>query len=419
MKKNIGLDFGTSNSALGYFENNINLVNFNGKNHTPSTIFYNNEEGIVSFGDQAIEDYIEGHEGRIIWSPKNILGTELMDDKTIIFNKRVSFKSIIKDIIDNLMLSYKDEFNTNIENVVCGRPIFFNDNDADKDKFAENLLQDVIRDCGISNVEFEYEPIAAAISYEQQITREKIALVIDMGGGTSDFTVIKLQPYNPDRTGNRENDILSVGGIHIAGTDFDQKLSYLSVMPELGLGSTYTSVFKKILPIPPTIYRNLTTWHKINFAYTNESVSFIEDKLLSANDKPKIERLLDVIESRYGHALSKLVENCKISLSSNAMSILTTNGLLEDFSINITKTTFEEAIYEEATKIEKKVYNTIIDSGLRTEDIDVVFLTGGSSQIPLIKNKLLGLTPHAEIIYGDTFGSVATGLSILSHDNYK
>lgn len=413
----VGLDFGTSNSAIGNFrEDKVNLVDFNGKNHTPSTVFYNYETQSISYGEDAIDEYIEGYEGRIIWSPKNILGTSLMSEKTVVDNRRIAYSKIIGDIIRNLNISYAIENGQKPTHVVCGRPVHFNDSDSEKDQQAEDMLRGILVQTGFKHIEFEYEPIAAAVSYEQEITNEEIGLVVDMGGGTSDFTVIKLSPYHAGKTGNRESDILSVGGVHIAGTNFDQKLAFNSVAPELGLGTKYTSIFGKVLTIPNPIYRTITTWHTINTAYSHDNQRFVEQTLRTAKDKLRFGRLLDVIESRYGHALSKKVEAAKIELSSASQVILETDGLEDDFSLEITRNNLNEAIQDDISKISRVLEQTVHDSGLRPEQIDSVFFTGGSSQLPVIRENIKRLLPNSTFIHGNTFGSVVSGLAILASD---
>jgi hypothetical chaperone protein len=420
MRENIGLDFGTTNSALGHFDGEkVHLAQFEGRVYTPSTVFYNYEQGWTSFGRDAVEEYLDQEEGRIMWSPKNILGTRLMGESTGVYSTSVPFRKVILDIIENLGVTYEGQFDNKPQRVVCGRPVYFNDNDKELDTQAQTMLGGILTEIGYNEVEFELEPIAAAISYEQQLQREQIALIVDIGGGTSDFTVIRLNKYDPSRTGNRKKDILSVGGVHIGGTTFDQRLNYKAVMPHLGLNTTYINPFGKELNIPPSIFHTLSTWHKINDIYSAENTKFVQQMARAGKRPQEVSRLLDVVNSQYGHALSRQAEEAKINLTSAKSTTLTTDGLENDFSISIGRSELNEAIARETEDISTTVRLVMKEAGLDPKQIDVVFLTGGSSQVPIVQKSILDLIPDCKIVSGDTFGSVVSGLAITAHDIFR
>lgn len=419
MSTGVGLDFGTSNSAMGYMRSGrVQLTTFHQKLQLPSAIFFDEELDEVAFGQDALERYIDGTQGRIMWSPKNALGTNLMREKTLIFGQMVSFDSIIKRVIGHIKLNCEKEANSgSIRSVVCGRPVAFSDTDEGLDQEAQAIMHKTLSALGFEHIEFEYEPIGAAIAYEQNIDREQLALVVDMGGGTSDFTIIRLSPHGIKKS-DRKKDILSIGGVHIAGTTFDMRLSLKSVMPELGLGSTYRSMLGKEILIPTQVFHLLSTLHKINFAYTPRSISFVEDVCFGSCAKEKTSRLMDVLDLRYGHALAKHVEGAKIALSTTQDTTLSTKGLEHDFDVQITRQTFEDSIKQETSDIQATMRRTIQDSGVNASDIDVVFMTGGSSQVPIIRSCVTNTLPESEIITGDMFGSVSTGLTLLAAQRF-
>src|SRR5437879_2223560 len=206
----------------------------------------------------------------MIWSPKNALENNMIHEKTQVQNKNVSFKEIIGFIIKNIKNTCEEQAHQDMTSIVVGRPVFYNDKDQKLDMDAQEAMLEILKKLGFKNIEFEYEPIAAATHYEQSIDNEEIALIVDMGGGTSDFTIAKLNKHAK----NHENKILSIGGIHIAGTNFDKCLSLKSMMPELGLHSNYKTFEGKWSPVPPTLHNEMATWHKIGFCYNKKNINY-------------------------------------------------------------------------------------------------------------------------------------------------
>lgn len=410
-----GLDFGTSNSALGFFENNqTQLTRFGNKTYIPSSIFFEFDRAHPYFGDDARKKYTDGAEGRIIWSPKNALGTSLIFEKTQIEDKKLSFTDIIGLIIQNIKCNGEKEAQRTFENIVVGRPVFYNDKDTDLDRNAQEAMFDILRNLGFKNIEFEYEPIAAATHYEQSIDKEEIALIVDMGGGTSDFTVAKLNKNNP----SPKEKILSIGGIHIAGTNFDKRLSLKSLMPELGLNSHYKTLEGNWFLLPPTLFNELATWHKIGFCYNKKNIHYVKNKLYCSDMPSKLARLLHTLEQRLGHHLALSVEQSKISLSHDEQHALLISELDPPVDILITKHQFEEAILGDAEKILSTLKATVKSAQVNDSAIDAIFMTGGASLIPMIRSLILQRFPQAKLIDGDKFGSVATGLTLIAQRKF-
>lgn len=420
MKDSCGLDFGTSNSSIGYSaDGKPILTQFDGKGHIPSAIFFDLDLPKPLFGNPAIERYVDGGEGRMIWSPKNALGTGLMTEKTQVRNKSVSFMEIIGLIIKNLKDTCEAQSQSVMSSVVAGRPVFFNDDNPSLDRLAQESVLEVLKNAGFRNVEFEYEPIAAAIHYERSITRQQIALIVDMGGGTSDFTVARLDPPTEHSTKERNKNILSVGGIHVAGTDFDRQLSVKTLMPELGLGAKYKSMEGKWLTVPPSIYHDLATWHKIGFQYTRQNIEYVKSKVHTSDSPEKFERLLHTLKFRYGHYLARLVERSKIELSDAEKTILSTTEIKPDIIREIARGEFESSIEGLVGRISDTVKSTISDAGIAPSQIDAIFMTGGSSVIPEVRRSIVSIMPNAQIVEGDKFGSVAIGLTLSADEKFK
>lgn len=415
-----GIDFGTSNSTVGWSRSGqgvnsalnspLLLPLEEGRTTLPSSIFFHAEDAHVSYGRAAMVDYLEGHEGRLMRSLKSLLGTSMMDGQTEVAGRALPFRELLAMFIGELKRRAERVAGRDFTQAVLGRPVFFVDDDAAADRRAQDTLEDVARKAGLRDVAFQYEPIAAAFDYESQISREELVLVVDIGGGTSDFALIRVGPQRAPKA-ERRDDILASGGVHIGGTDFDRALSLRSVMPLLGLGS----LLKTGLEIPSSLYFNLATWHTINLAYTRKAVADVSDLQREAADSDKVARLQAVVAERAGHWLAMQVEQGKIALSGAPSSVINMDRLgvvMAGESIVLQRDALDEAIRSQVTKVEVTVANMLRDAGLTAAHIDTVFFTGGSSGVPLLRQQILALMPEAHCVEGDLFGSIGAGLAL-------
>jgi hypothetical chaperone protein len=253
-----GFDFGTSNSSIAMFTGNQpRLIDLqDGKTSIPTAVFFNFDNGQTYFGRQAISRYLDYDEGRLLRSLKSLLGSSLYDESTYVRSRRVEFAEIIQLFVGFGRAATASEASAGATKVVMGRPVHFVDDDTAADAMAEEQLRAAAQSSGFKHVEFQFEPIAAALDYEQSVTSEEIALVIDIGGGTSDFSIVRVSPERA-RQANRKDDILSYSGVHIGGTDFDRLLSLKSLMPFLGFKS---KMMKGNMNPPSWYYHDLSTW---------------------------------------------------------------------------------------------------------------------------------------------------------------
>ena len=264
--RHCGLDFGTSNSTLAVAPGNAaaRLVPLEGGRPTiPSTIFFDFDADRTLFGRAAVAEYISGTDGRMMRSLKTILGSSLTEEKIRVKKRIVSYLQIIGSFVGELRQRAQTDIGYELDSVVVGRPVHYVDDDPLADRQAQQQMESTVRSKGFRHIEFQYEPIAAALDYEQQVTREEVGLVVDLGGGTSDFSVVRVSPRRA-AAGDRQSDILSTAGVHVGGTDFDRLLSLKSVMPALGY-QTPTADGKR--PLPSSPYVDLATWHRINQLY--------------------------------------------------------------------------------------------------------------------------------------------------------
>ena len=404
-----GIDFGTSNSTAGWSRpgQRALLPLEDGKLTLPSVIFFHAEDAHVSYGRAALADYLDGHEGRLMRSLKSLLGTSMMDEHTEVAGRAVPFRDLLAQFIGELKRRAEGAADRDFTCAVLGRPVFFVDDDARADQRAQDTLEEIARKTGLRDIAFQYEPIAAAFDYESQISREELVLVVDIGGGTSDFTLIRVGPERAGRA-ERRDDILASGGVHIGGTDFDKALSLASMMPMLGLGS----LLKSGREMPSSPYFNLATWHTINQAYTRKAWAQLAELHRDAADKPKLERLQSLVRERAGHWLALQVEEAKISLSGAPVAQIDMGRIAAGETVTLHRAELDRAIDALVTSVEQTVSRLLIDAGITASAIDTVFFTGGSSGVPLLRERVLALTPQARCVEGDLFGSIGAGLAL-------
>ncbi len=410
MSVSCGIDFGTTNSAAGISAPSSipNLILLEGNHITlPSALFFDTRKNSVHFGRAAGEMYLMGEDGRYMRSLKRILGTELMGYHTQVGKQVLKFDKIISLFLSNIKNKLDMHAKTNVEHVVMGRPVHFRTNDIEGDKRAQNELETIAKSIGFKHVEFQYEPIAAAFAHEEKLSAEKLACIIDIGGGTSDFTVIRLGPelkHNTDRT----NDILANSGIMIGGNDFDKRFSIASFMPILGRKTTYGP---KLLTVPSSIYFELSEWSKINGAYASKHIAEAEE-ILSMSHFPSIyRRLVEVLHNNLGHKLLNTVENAKIDLTKQNYLEIQLDFLSDCPSVSICKQIFEDAIMKDVHQIDATLNECLTAAQIKPEQIELIILTGGSTEIELIQKRIKKKFPNAQIADTDKLSSVCLGLA--------
>ena len=404
-----GVDFGTSNTTVGWVAPGrpVLLALEEGKATLPSVVFFNADDDEVSFGRAALAGYLAGYEGRLMRSLKSLLGTSLIDGQTEVGGRALPFRLLLSHFIGEVKRRAEREAGREFSSAVFGRPVFFIDDSAQADQLAQNTLAQIAHAVGYKEVSFQYEPIAAAFDYESQIAREELVLIADIGGGTSDFSLVRLSPERA-RKAERRGDILATGGVHIGGTDFDKYLSLSSVMPLLG----YQSLMNNDSAIPSSYYFNLATWHTINLAYTKKTWTQLADVARDAREPAKLARLQRLIDERAGHWLAMKVEEGKIALSDSPSVPLTLERLSPPERIVLERASFEDAIVHLVGTIDQTVLKLLADAGVQADAVDTVFFTGGSSGVRMLRERIGALLPKARKVEGDLFGSIGAGLAL-------
>ena len=410
-----GLDFGTSNTTLGLASGGAPaLAALEGKAVTiPSAIFFE-PSGRATIGRAAIALYVEGTPGRLMRSIKSVLGSPLLEETTPIGRERVPFREVLARYIGAVKARAEAAGDIALTQVVHGRPVHFVDDDPAGDARAEAALAEIARGIGFAEVSFQFEPIAAALDYERQVAREEIALIADIGGGTSDFSIVRLSP-DRHRTADRSGDILANDGVRVGGTDFDRRLSLGTVMPLLGLGSPMR---RPGLDVPTSYFHDLATWSSINRLYNARTAREIAEVQRDAARPELIGRLARVVDGERGHTLAMEIEAAKIALSDTDTARVPLGWVEPGLEAVVSRADLIRHTERLSGRIAARIETCLRDAGLAAGAIDALFLTGGSTRLPHVRAAIVVTVPEARVVEGDTFGSVGTGLTIEAQRRY-
>jgi hypothetical chaperone protein len=404
-----GIDFGTSNSTLAVpTTTGAALIPLEGTSPTlPSAVFWDADGLPPRFGRDAIAAYTSGEDGRLMRGLKSTLGSPLIHEKTRVGNRALAFTDILGSFFGHLRRKLEAKA-PGVTRAVLGRPVHFVDDDPEGDQAAQDVLESIARAQGFTEIAFQFEPIAAALEYETRVTGEDLVLIVDIGGGTSDFSVCRVSPDLANKA-DRSADILGNHGIRVGGTDFDRLLSLSDVMPLLGLGSL---INHGKTPMPLHYYHDLATWHRINALYASRVLTDLRQIRYEAARPDLIDRLMRVIEERHGHSLLIAVEDCKIALSSAETASIHLAAFTGGADATATRARFEEAVAKPMDRIGAAIAEVLSQAGLRPDQIGTVFTTGGSSSLPVLQACVAKALPGIPIATGDLLGSVGTGLAL-------
>ena len=410
-----GVDFGTSNSAIAIMQDGQETVlrgrSKDDKTESSILFFPKWEMGVHYVGDEAITQYIEsGMDGRLIQSIKSILPDTLFNF-THIHGQRYEIDDLVALIIRHLKMKADASVNAEVTKAVFGRPAVFSEN-PEEDRTAEQRLRAAALKAGFTEVHFQLEPIAAAFSYELRIDRPQIVLVADLGGGTSDFTIMRLDPQKVQQR-DRTADILATGGIHIGGNDFDAEIMWHKLVGYFGHGAKYET-WDKWLDLPVHLFRRLCQWERIPFLKTRDTREMLRKFLHSADNKEAVARLITLIEKDLGFSLFKAIEAAKKVLSSSDSSSIDFEQLNIRIHEPLTANDFGKFIHRQTEKFENYLTAFVANSGLDEKEIDTVFITGGSSLVPALREIFVQKFGENKIRGGETFNSVASGLALSS-----
>ncbi|OGI34349.1 MAG: molecular chaperone [Candidatus Moranbacteria bacterium RIFOXYA2_FULL_43_15] len=413
----LGLDFGTTNSALAINRDGkveiVDVDEFNPNGKTMRSVLFFDEEKNVYVGYEAIAKYVEEISyGRYMQSIKAFLSDKTFES-TEIYGKTYEIEDLVAIILRKIRARGEEYAGESVEDVVLGRPVVFSE-DPQKDVFAESRLKAAAEKAGFKNIFFQLEPIAAALAFESSLKsgEEKVVLVGDFGGGTSDFTVITLRGGKTQSRVDRKGDILSVGGVYIGGDTFDSRMMWEKVAPYFGRDVQIKFVMEDYWHSMPPLINKLRSWHLIPQLRDRNTRESIRKLKALADRKDLIENLENLIDDNYGFMLFQAIEKAKCELSSQEETLI----FYKEFSLiireQVARLEFEDMIREDVEKIRMCIKNVLKNAGANADDIDIVFLTGGSSNIPYIKKIFEEMFGQSKIRRTDVFTSVAYGLGI-------
>ena len=310
----LGIDFGTSNSSVSWARgsDSAQLIALEGAATTlPTALFFDAETHQTHVGREALAMYLAGHDGRLMRSLKSLLGSPLLMERTSVNHQLVSFQDIIGLFLAELVARARAHLGGLPRRLVLGRPVHFVDDDPQRDALAQAMLLQAADKLGFEDISFQLEPIAAALDYERRLQQDRTVLVVDIGGGTSDFTLVRLGPQRMHKA-DRQSDIWATTGVHLGGTDYDKQLSLAKLMPLLGY--KHTGPDGREVPSRPFI--DLSTWHLIHWQQSPKAIREAQALRINYSETQKHDRLMKVLREQLGHGLAHSVEQAKIACAS-------------------------------------------------------------------------------------------------------
>ncbi|WP_339696294.1 Hsp70 family protein [Celeribacter baekdonensis] len=407
MDLTVGLDFGTSNSAVGVAVNGQPwLVELEpGEKTLPTAVFFDPRGG-MRLGSAANRALIDGEEGRYMRALKSVLGTPLLRETRPIGGKRQSLLDVIALFLRDLRLRTEDQLRNPVTGVVSGRPVHFHSRDAAMDAQAERDLREAYTMAGFSDIRFLPEPEAAALS-ARDLAAGEIGLVVDIGGGTSDFTLFRKE--------NGHAEVLASHGIRLGGTHFDRALSLRHAMPLLGAGTEVRRALAEgRLPVPASLFNDLATWQKIPFLYTRDTLSLARDLARHAVEPDKLARLIEVLEAELGHDIAFAVEAAKIGANGGADAAVNLSLVEKGLSAPLTPADLATCLAGNRAELSEAVRDTLALAGLAPEAIGAVVYVGGSSLMDVVARATEEVLPQARALRGEAFTAVIDGLALAS-----
>lgn len=421
MEPVIGLDFGTTNSAIavtdssrkaalaGFGDGAATTNNFRSILYFPARDRASRQREETKAGPDAINAYLEAEtKGRLIVSIKSYLASELFT-ATSIDGRFYTLEELIAIILRRLRVAAMQQFDTEASRVVLGRPVRFSGAETAKaEALALERLRSAAQLAGFEQISFEFEPVAAAYQYETQLDHDELVLIGDFGGGTSDFTLAQL---GPGRKQAGRNPVVGTSGVAIAGDTFDSRIMMRLVAPKLGLGSHYISLGKE-LPVPVWVYSQLSSWHQMFLLKDPKTMGILQQVRRQASEADKVAALIQIISENLGYALYRAVEHTKVELTEKELGRFEFTQSTVQMDDSLERWQFESWIQEDIQKIAACIRGLLDGGGVKPRDVDRVFLTGGSSFVPVVRRFFSKTFGADKLRSGEELTTVAKGLAL-------
>ncbi|WP_375264609.1 Hsp70 family protein [Planktotalea sp.] len=412
-EKVLAVDFGTSNSAVGVCrDGQAHILEMEADQKTlPTALFFDFEDKVINFGSAAEHALFEGAWGRYMRALKSLLGTPLIRESSVFLGKRMSYIDIVAKFLAELKDRAEVASGERFESVLSGRPVRFH-GDLKRDAQAQTDLTECYEKAGFKEIRFMNEPEAAARALAHVLNAGELGLVIDIGGGTSDFTLFQS-------TSKTEIDIILSEGLRLGGTDFDRLLSFEHIMPLLGKGSQIRHSFGNNTHLAPNgVFADLATWQKIPFLYAPDSRRATTDLLKYAVEPDKLARLDRVLTDERGHDLAFAVEAAKIDLNKKPLASvdIKLDSLEKGLSAPLYALALEHTLHRPAEQIAQTALKCIEQAGRAPTDVTHLIFVGGSSLMKVVQTSVSNAFPKAQTHHGAALTGIIEGLALASQD---
>lgn len=403
----VGIDFGTTNSAVAIADarGDVQLVPLGAAAASYwRTVLYFEPGGALSAGAPAIARYLETEgEGRLVQSIKSHLASASFT-RTQIFGRRWQLDDMIAAYLRQIRAAAPVDLG---HRCVIGRPVrYWGAEDVADDTRAVDRMRGALAKAGFTEAVFEYEPVGAAARYAATLDHDELIVVADFGGGTTDFSVIRVGP--------KAARVLATGGIGVSGDAFDARVIDAVVAPALGRGTRYRDEMGGEAPVPAWLYGHLRRWHLLSFLKEESTQRLLERVARGALEPARLDRLVSVVEDDLGLPLHRAVEGAKVRLSAHDSAQVTVPALA--LELPVSRGGFDAWIADDLAAIDRVLDGVLARAGVESRDIDRVFATGGSSLVPAVRAALAARFGGDRVVGGEELTSVAWGLAARARE---
>ncbi len=410
-----GLDFGTTNTSLTWArgEGLPALCAIDPPAPDPrilrTLLYFSLETRGFVVGQRAIDEYLaEDMQGTLIQSIKTFLADDSFEE-TWIADRAWSLEELIAVPFRHVRAAIRGLTADDVL-LVVGRPAVFVAR-PEKEQLAQERLRRAAARAGFDRVAFQYEPIAAGLAYEATLARPEVALIADLGGGTSDFTVMRL---GTGTSGSRRQDILATGGVQIGGDTFDARIMARKLVPHFGAGTTYRSMEGRDLPFPAHLLGRLEHWHQIPFLRTRKVRDLLSRLRVSSDAPEAVARFQALVDGNAAFFLFEAIERAKARLSRDDVARVAFELPPIALDVALTRAEFEAMIAPDLAQIDGCMRDVLARASLGPADVDAVFITGGSAQVPAVRRLFAGAFGEARLRAEDYLTTVACGLGLTA-----
>ncbi|WP_147127173.1 Hsp70 family protein [Shimia ponticola] len=406
----LAIDFGTSNSACAVFQDGqIRRLAIEGHSDTLPTAVFFPSKGRMQIGQAASDALIDGEEGRYMRALKSVLGTPLAHEPRVLGGKRQTILDVTAAFLREVKERAEAATGMVFTSALSGRPVRFHSADAGRNAQAETDLRACYAAAGFATVDFLPEPEAAARACQGMGNQNGLGLIVDIGGGTSDFSIFESADGSPR--------IVATYGVRLGGTDFDHLVSMDRAMPALGLGSMLRrEMGEGLLPVPKAPYLDLSSWSKIPFVYAPDTRRMVRDMARLAEDAVAMRRFETVLDEELGHDIAFAVEAGKIAVNTSPEASIDLGLVEKGLRIGVTAAQLNDALRAPKAQMIEAITQTLSVAGIGADRITRVILVGGSSLMGMVSDAVVATCPDAAVLRSEAFTAVIDGLALTSAD---